>query len=971
MLLWLRLPGVHPLRVYPRLREVELCSEGNSQHKSGRVIFNENGSIFGISTTVALQVGSLSVGFFPEVQDVTSPASLLAKLKKTSELNSSITDTELLNRYSLNRDEAAFAELVRRNGPIVLRVCRHHLGETSADDAFQAVFLILVRSANRLKKPGSLAGFLHAVAVRVANKARRNETRRRKREASFQIPSSQTKDDLSWREVRVILDSELAALPKQYRNPLLLCYFQELTHEEAAAHLNCSVGALRGRLERGRERFRKRLTRYGLPLAAPVLVFGEMPAVSAALLESTLKLMLNGTSGKLVPPSIAELLRPRGKAWLSLLLATVLALGVFASMGLENPPIAAPGIPEEPLQPQSKPLATNPKPLTDAFGDPLPKEALARLGTVRLRRAYHTEFTPDGKTMVTHAYDTIRVWDVKSGQELKQFPCSGSCFGLAVSPDGKQVAVSFNAGKIIDVIDLADGKAIHHLKCPGRDGHNVHKVHSLTFSSDGKSLFTSDDDNGYIWDLTTGKQKSSFSHPGQLNEGVWTVAFSENGKYLATGFGDTDYFDVWEVATGKWLKKFTPPSRWEKGIALSKRGDLLALSGGTSIELWQLPSGEKVHRLEDRNAAFGPLAFSPEDSLLAVAESGSRDHGSVIHFWELKSEKIIRTIPAPQVIRMRFSPDGSLLAWETGESVSLVEIKSGKDLHSFPAHTSAVTSVAYSSDRKLIASGSADGDIRLWDAATFTSVRVLKGHAASVNSVAFSPDGQQLVSGGSDNTAIVWEVSTGKQKWHVKNLRSPVTSVVFSPDGKFIAGGTYSILIWKAETGEIVKTLAEENTDHNALAYLTDGKSLAVGNRESLRIWNLETKKVVTTLPAKSVISVVVSSDGKHLAACSGETHVWEVDHWKLVATLPGTHNRIGGIAFSPDNSLLALASDGLWGGKKSNVHVWETKTWEDVSPITFPRQRYTSVAFSPDGSNLATGSMHAEVLIWNLWPKR
>src|SRR6185503_6349588 len=96
---------------------------------------------------------------------------------------------------------------------------------------------------------------------------------RRKREAARPL-SSTAPDDLTWREVREVLDAEIAELPEHYRLPVVLCYLQELTHEEAARRAGCSVGALRGRLERGKERLRKRLVRYGLPLAAPALVVG-------------------------------------------------------------------------------------------------------------------------------------------------------------------------------------------------------------------------------------------------------------------------------------------------------------------------------------------------------------------------------------------------------------------------------------------------------------------------------------------------------------------------------------------------------------------------------------------------------------------------------------------------------------------------------------------------------------------------
>src|SRR6185437_1505042 len=113
------------------------------------------------------------------------------------------SDTELLRQYATSRDETAFAELVRRNGPVVLRACRHILGEASADDAFQATFLLLSRSAPRLTKPGSLAGWLHAAAVRIAQKARRGENRRRQREKAQSIAPT-SPDDLSWREVREV-----------------------------------------------------------------------------------------------------------------------------------------------------------------------------------------------------------------------------------------------------------------------------------------------------------------------------------------------------------------------------------------------------------------------------------------------------------------------------------------------------------------------------------------------------------------------------------------------------------------------------------------------------------------------------------------------------------------------------------------------------------------------------------------------
>src|SRR5262245_31137356 len=185
---------------------------------------------------------------------------------------SDLSDAELLRRYADARDEDAFAELVRRNGPLVLRTCRHVLGEaTAAEDAFQATFLLLARKARRLPATGSLAGWLHAVARRTARDARRAEDRRRRRERGRPAPRAAA-DEVTLREACACLDAELAALPETYRLPIVLCCLQDLTYEAAARRAGCSVGALRGRLERGKDLLRRRLARHGLPLAAPLLL---------------------------------------------------------------------------------------------------------------------------------------------------------------------------------------------------------------------------------------------------------------------------------------------------------------------------------------------------------------------------------------------------------------------------------------------------------------------------------------------------------------------------------------------------------------------------------------------------------------------------------------------------------------------------------------------------------------------------
>src|SRR5207248_2259038 len=172
-----------------------------------------------------------------------------------------VSDRELLTRFAVRREEAAFATLVQRHGPLVLGVCRRLLRrEQDAEDVFQATFLVLARKAGSVRWRDSVAPWLHAVAHRLALKARAEAVRRRRheRQAAEARPAADA-GDLSWREAAAILEEELGRLPERYRAPLLMCCWEGKARDEAARLLGWTVGAVKGRLERGRELLRKRL----------------------------------------------------------------------------------------------------------------------------------------------------------------------------------------------------------------------------------------------------------------------------------------------------------------------------------------------------------------------------------------------------------------------------------------------------------------------------------------------------------------------------------------------------------------------------------------------------------------------------------------------------------------------------------------------------------------------------------------
>jgi RNA polymerase sigma factor (sigma-70 family) len=192
-----------------------------------------------------------------------------------------VADRDLLVRFVVDRDADGFAELVRRHGAMVRAVCQRTL-ENSADtdEACQAVFLVLARKAASVRRSDAVGSWLYGVARRTALRVRSTAARRRE-VPLIDLPGPDTSADVTWRDGLRVLDEELARLADAYRAPLVLCYLEGRTQDEAARQLGWTLGAFRGRLERGRARLRARLDRRGVGLAVLAAVLAAEPTAGA------------------------------------------------------------------------------------------------------------------------------------------------------------------------------------------------------------------------------------------------------------------------------------------------------------------------------------------------------------------------------------------------------------------------------------------------------------------------------------------------------------------------------------------------------------------------------------------------------------------------------------------------------------------------------------------------------------------
>jgi RNA polymerase sigma factor (sigma-70 family) len=255
-----------------------------------------------------------------------------------------LTDEQLLEQFASGEAESAesaFAALVDRHGGMVLRVCRGVLGDDQeAQDAFQATFLILARKAGSLWVRGTLGPWLYGVARRTASAARSAGARRRRHERRAAEMAPRVTKVGDWDDLDVVLHEEVDRLPIRYRTPVILCYFEGLTHEQAAGQLGWPVGTVRTRLTKGRERLRSRLLSRGLAPTTGLLASaggGEATAgsIPTALAVATVRGALIYAAGESIGgavPASAVALAERGLKMMSLtrwnaVAFTLLAIG--------------------------------------------------------------------------------------------------------------------------------------------------------------------------------------------------------------------------------------------------------------------------------------------------------------------------------------------------------------------------------------------------------------------------------------------------------------------------------------------------------------------------------------------------------------------------------------------------------------------------------------------------------------------
>jgi RNA polymerase sigma factor (sigma-70 family) len=603
-----------------------------------------------------------------------------------------LSDRDLLDRFLAHHDEAAFAALVERHGAMVLGICRRVLRHAQdAEDASQAAFLVLARKAASIRKQESLASFLHSVAYHVAANLKRDSARRSAREATRpEVAQADVTGEVSWREVQAILDEELARLPEHYRAPLVLCYLEGKTRDEAAQQLGWSPDTLRGRLDRGRERLRARLTRRGLTLSAALLASALAEGSAAEVLPPTFVVLTvkagllvaagkmgaaGGASARvaaLTEGALRVLFAARAKAFVGVL-GTALAAGIGMSLLASG----GPGGEQTAATPETFRNRTSQR--TDeakvAVGGPRQANRPQRVASWRAHAALtgHSgavralAFSVDGSRLVSGGDEgQVRVWDVGAARELltlksaKARPFRAVAFGQG----GNAVAAGNDDGGVL-VWDLRIGQEPRAV-VPGRG----HDVLALTFGDDGRSLAWARCGGAVEWDA--GLEGLRAPLPGQGGE-VQCVALSPDGRKAAWGMKDGGV-RLWDAPGNKELGHYRPHRHEVRCVGLSSDGGLVgAVDPDATLKVLDVATGHQQMVRQVGTAGTGDvlaLAFSPDRKVVATAGSG-----------------------------------GTVGLWDT---------QSARELAGLAGHRDTVHALAFSPDGQFLAAAASDGEIRVW-----------------------------------------------------------------------------------------------------------------------------------------------------------------------------------------------------------------------------------------------------------------
>lgn len=399
-------------------------------------------------------------------------------------------------------------------------------------------------------------------------------------------------------------------------------------------------------------------------------------------------------------------------------------------------------------------------------------------------------------------------------------------------------------------------------------------------------------------------------------------------------------------------------------------------SGDASGQLfvWAVASGQVLHRLDGHSRSITALAFAPagaESDLLASA-----DVSGVICLWEMPTGKLLHRFQAhdEEVADLQFALGGALLASGSHDSsVRIWDLRQAdlrEPVRILRHHTRPVRSMAVDPAGRLLATGGVDTFVTIWDVQSGQVLHTLTDHAACLNMVAFSRNGRQVAVLDINDTIGVWDAQSGKQQDSYRIYHSAIPAIAASPDGRLLVSGgaEQSIYLWDIRiptAARLVTRLHGHRQRVESIAFSKDGVTVASGDQTgAIRVWNVRTGASRTLAGHTGMIAeLAFHPDGQHLASASADASVriWDLQSQGHPRVLRGHTNIVGCCNFSRDGRWLAS------GSMDRTVRLWDVASGDVHHVLHHHTNMVQQVCFCSDGQRLVSSSFDQTLCLWDV----